>query len=128
MHHNMVVNDKKILMEKMPYLVLPRFGLRENRKLAKPKFMFYQSLTRIWHNLQVHVESQIKNFWIFSYCRNIKNRSYRAFVIKQRLIREYSNYSIFKWCHSLCMSHKNDSFKFNEGWSVWFCDKRSFPW
>ena len=60
MHHNMVVNDKKILMEKMPYLVLPRFGLRENRKLAKPKFMFYQSLTRIWHNLQVHVESQIK--------------------------------------------------------------------
>ena len=73
MHHNMVVIDKKkchILMEKMPYLVLPRRKskcLRENRKLAKPKFMFYQSLTRIWHNLQVHVESQIKkkmNFFI----------------------------------------------------------------
>ena len=69
MHHNMVVNDKKKMPYfdgKMPYLVLPRRKskcLRENRKLAKPKFMFYQSLTRIWHNLQVHVESQIKFFF-----------------------------------------------------------------
>ena len=62
MHHNMVVIDKK----KLPYLVLPPSACVKiencHENLAKPKFMFYQSLTRIWHNLQVHVESQIKNF------------------------------------------------------------------
>ena len=106
---------------KMPYLVLPRRKskcLRENRKLAKPKFMFYQSLTRIRHNLQVHVESQIK---IFSYCRNIKNRSYRTFVIKQGLIKNtqttqfLSDVPLPIYDESYSMTNTDDSSKFNEG-------------
>ena len=83
---------------KMPYLVLPRRKskcLRENRKLAKPKFMFYQSLTRIWHNLQVHVESQIKNFFIL---QKHQKSLLSDFCYQTGSYQKYSNYSIFKWC------------------------------
>ena len=58
---------------------------------------------------------------IFSYCRNIKNRSYRTFVIKQGLIKNtqttqfLSDVPLPIYDESYSMTHTDDSFKFNEG-------------
>ena len=86
----------------MPYLVLPRrkskFCLRENRKLAKPKFMFYQSLTRIWHNLQVHVESQIKNLKFFHIAETSKIALIGLLLSNRVLSKNTQTTQIFKWC------------------------------